>query len=162
MKVRETELPGIGHKVEMITRNNEKLAIITHDDGRREMYHFQEDDHEECISGILLSDEEARQISAILGGMVYKPKALETVEVAIDELIIEWFKIEKNAPAVNQTIGDLSVRQNYQVTVIAIVRKSHEKILNPGPDTVIEEGDTLVISGERKELKSLIKEKLSS
>lgn len=36
MKVRETELPGTGHKAEMITRNNEKLAIITHDDGRRE------------------------------------------------------------------------------------------------------------------------------
>ncbi|WP_431020254.1 cation:proton antiporter regulatory subunit [Bacillus safensis] len=162
MKVRETELPGIGHKAEMITRNNEKLAIITHDDGRREMYHFQEDDHEETISGILLNDEEARQIAAILGGMVYKPKALETVEVAIDELVIEWFKIEKNAPAVQKSIGDLNVRQNYQVTVIAIVRKSHENILNPGPDTIIEEGDTLVISGERKELKNLIKEKLSS
>ncbi|ARD56957.1 cation:proton antiporter regulatory subunit [Bacillus safensis] len=162
MKVRETELPGIGHKAEMITRNNEKLAIITHDDGRREMYHFHEDDHEETISGILLNDEEARQIAAILGGMVYKPKALETVEVAIDELVIEWFKIEKNAPAVQRSIGDLNVRQNYQVTVIAIVRKSHEKILNPGPDTIIEEGDTLVISGERKELKNLIKEKLSS
>ncbi|KML13352.1 hypothetical protein VL07_03630 [Bacillus safensis] len=162
MKVRETELPGIGHKAEMITRNNEKLAIITHDDGRREMYHFQEDDHEETISGILLNDEEARQIAAILGGMVYKPKALETVEVAIDELVIEWFKIEKNAPAVKRSIGELNVRQNYQVTVIAIMRKSHEKILNPGPDTIIEEGDTLVISGERKELKNLIKEKLSS
>ncbi|MDR0122282.1 cation:proton antiporter regulatory subunit [Bacillus sp. FSL W8-0920] len=162
MKVRETELPGTGHKAEMITRNNEKLAIITHDDGRREMYHFQEDDHEESISGILLNDEEARQIAAILGGMVYKPKALETVEVAIDKLMIEWFKIEKNAPAVQQTIGDLSVRQYDQVTVIAIVRKSYEKMLNPGPETVIEEGDTLVISGERQEIKNLILKKLSS
>ncbi|WP_321999425.1 cation:proton antiporter regulatory subunit [Bacillus pumilus] len=162
MKVRETELPGIGHKAEMITRNNEKLAIITHDDGRREMYHFQEDDHEESISDILLNDEEARQIAAILGGMVYKPKALETVEVAIDKLMIEWFKIEKNAPAVQQTIGDLSVRQYDQVTVIAIVRKSYEKMLNPKPETVIEEGDTLVISGERQEIKNLILKKLSS
>lgn len=59
------------------------------------MYHFQEDDHEKSISGILLNAEEARQIAAILGGMVYKPKALETVEVAIDELIIEWFKMKK-------------------------------------------------------------------
>ncbi|MEK4184100.1 cation:proton antiporter regulatory subunit [Bacillus sp. FSL K6-1145] len=76
--------------------------------------------------------------------------------------MIEWFKIDKNAPAVQQTIGDLSVRQNDQVTVIAIVRKSHEKILNPGPETAIEEGDTLVISGERQEIKNLMKEKLSS
>ncbi|MGE6629106.1 cation:proton antiporter regulatory subunit [Bacillus sp. NPDC077027] len=162
MKVRETELPGIGHKAEIVTRNNDKLAIITHNDGRREMYHFDEDDHEESISSITLNDDEARQISAILGGVVYKPKALETVEVAIDELIIEWFKIEKGAPAVQKTIGDLDVRQNYDVTVIAMVKKTHEKILNPGPETLIEDGDTLVISGERKELKNLIKEKLSN
>ncbi|MBQ4815396.1 hypothetical protein KM880_01610 [Bacillus pumilus] len=100
-----------------------------------------------------------RQIATILGGMVYKPKALETVEVDIDELMIEWFKIEKNAPAIQQTIGNLNIRQNYQVTVIAIVRKSYEKMLNPGPETVIEEGDTLVISGERQEIKNLIKRK---
>nr|WP_313955725.1 hypothetical protein [Bacillus pumilus] len=35
-------------------------------------------------------------------------------------------------------------------------------MLNLGPKTVIEEGDTLVISGERQEIKNLIKEKLSS
>ncbi|WP_434476013.1 hypothetical protein [Bacillus pumilus] len=31
------------------------------------------------------------------------------------------------------------------------MRKSHEKMLNPVPETVIEEGDTLVISGEKQE-----------
>ncbi|MCP1529305.1 K+/H+ antiporter YhaU regulatory subunit KhtT [Bacillus pumilus] len=34
--------------------------------------------------------------------------------------------------------------------------------MNPGPETVIEEGDTLVISGERQEIKNLILKKLSS
>ncbi|MCY8825070.1 cation:proton antiporter regulatory subunit [Bacillus atrophaeus] len=162
MKVRESELPGIGQKVEILTRNQDKICIIIHDDGRRELYYFDENDHEECVTSVQFNDAEARQLSAILGGMAYKPKALESVEVALDDLIIEWFKVEAKAPAVQLTLGDLDVRQHYQVTVIAIVKKNQQKQLNPGADTVIEEGDTLVISGERKGLKKLIQEKLTA
>lgn len=63
---------------------------------------------------------------------------------------------------VHKTIGDLDVRQEYQATVIAILKKNQAKQLNPGSETVIEEGDTLVISGEREGLKRLIREKLTA
>ncbi|MCY7782557.1 MULTISPECIES: cation:proton antiporter regulatory subunit [unclassified Bacillus (in: firmicutes)] len=162
MRVRESELPGIGQKVEMITRNHDKISIIIHHDGRRELYYFDENDHEECVASVQFDDAEARQISAILGGMAYKPKALESVEAALDDLIIEWFKTETGAPAIHHTIGDLDAGKEYQVTVIAIIKKNQKKQLNPGSETVIDEGDTLVISGERNGLKRLIREKLTA
>lgn len=162
MKVRESELPGIGQKVEIITKNQDKISIILHDDGRRELYYFDENDHEECMASIEFNDEEARQISAILGGMTYKPKALETVEVALDDLVIEWFKTELQAPAVRRTIGELDIKKHYNVQVIAIVKKNQQTQLSPGFDALIEEGDTLVISGERSGLKKLIREQLTA
>ncbi|RWS42579.1 potassium transporter [Bacillus mycoides] len=161
MNIRESELPGIGYKFQIVTKGNEKMVIVIHDDGRREMYHF-DSDYEESISSISLRDSEARQIAAILGGMVYKPRALENVEMVFEGLAIEWFKVENNAPAIGKTIGDLEIRKTYSVTIIAVMKKNMKKLFNPGPETVIEEGDMLVVSGEREEIKKIINELLSN
>ena len=161
MNIRESELPGIGYKFQVVTKGNEKMVIVIHDDGRREMYHF-DSDHEESISSISLRDSEARQIAAILGGMVYKPRALENVEMVFEGLAIEWFKVENAAPAIGKTIGNLEIRKTYSVTIIAVMKKNMKNLFNPGPETVIEEGDMLVVSGEREEIKKIINELLSN
>lgn len=160
MDIRESKLPGIGYKFEILTKNQDKLVIVIHHDGRREVYHFDPDDQDEVVSNITFNDSEARQIAGIIGGMVYKPNALEVVDIALGDLVIEWYQVEHNAPAVNKTIGEIDIRNNFGVTVIAIKKKHTKKTINPRPDTVIETGDTLIISGERNQLNKLIKSKL--
>ncbi|CAH0276703.1 cation:proton antiporter regulatory subunit [Peribacillus sp. NPDC101481] len=160
MRIRESELPGIGQKFEIITRNDEKLVIVIHDDGRRELYHF-DNEHEDVISSITLNDQESRQMASIIGGMVYKPQALETIEMSLGDLVIEWFKVEPGSKAINQTIGAIDIRSNYNVTVIAHSKKGKKQLNNPGPDSIIETGDTLVISGERKDIRNLTRELLT-
>ena len=151
MQVRESDLPGIGRKIQINTRGGDKLIIIIHDDGRREMYHFEYDDPDQSISMITLDNNEARQIAAIVGGMTYTPKALERVDVAFDELIIEWYKTEPGYKSIGKSIGELNVRQNSGAMVIAVVEKNHNKTVNPGPDFVIPSEATLVVVGEREQ-----------
>lgn len=161
MNIRESELPGVGKKFEVITKNKDKMVIVIHDNGRRELYYFDQDDYEEYTASAAFDDSEARQIAAIIGGMTYKPKALETIEHAFDELVIEWFKVESGAKAANQSIGQLDIRQSYDVNIVAIVKRNHQKIHTPGPENLIEEGDTLIVSGERTQVKNMVKELLS-
>ncbi|MHB0887016.1 MAG: cation:proton antiporter regulatory subunit [Bacillota bacterium] len=151
----ESDLPGIGRKFQVSTAAGDKLAIVVHDDGRRELFHFKHDDPDESISMVTLNDLEARQVAGIVGGLTYRPRTLEEAEVEFDDLIVEWYRVEPNAQGLGKTIGELQVRLKTGAIIIAVVEKDHVKRVNPGPTQVINEGATLVVVGERAQLKAL-------
>lgn len=157
MDLREVDLPGIGRKFEAVTRRGDKVVLIVHDDGRREIHHYDDDDFDESISSVTFTDEEARQMAGILGGLVYKPKDLEKIELELDDLVIEWVKINENSIAINRTIADLDIRNRYDISIIALLKADKSKTLNPGADTLIEKGDTIVFSGERQHVRAATK-----
>ncbi|RKN85158.1 cation:proton antiporter regulatory subunit [Paenibacillus ginsengarvi] len=153
--IRESDLPGIGRKYEIETLSRERFVIVVHDDGRREIYTPDRSDPDDTVSVATLEDDEARAIGAILGGMHYKPKALETIEVALNDLIIEWYRIDDGYAAVGLTIGELDVRQKTGASIIAAVYPDHTHHINPGSDYRLRGGSTLIVAGERNQLKVL-------
>lgn len=152
MEIRESELPGIGRKFQMTNEAEEKIVIVVHDDGRREIFHFDHRDPDDSISMVTLTDEEARQIAFIVGGLMHKPKMLETIEMALGDLVIEWYRLEPGSKCVGRTIGELDIRRKSGATVIAVVGKGNDKQLNPGPDFVLAAESTIVVMGERKQI----------
>lgn len=151
--VRESDLIGIGKKYQIETEAGDHMVLVIHDDGRRELYR-QDDAENDTHCVMTLTDEESRQIAGILGGLSYKPKALETIEVALDDLRIEWYKVEPSNDGVNKTIGELDVRQQTGASIIAAIM-GDETIINPGPEYRIRPGATLVIAGKQKNIKQL-------
>lgn len=151
--VRESDLIGIGKKYQIETEAGDNMIIVIHDDGKRELYRSESEDSEtHCV--MTLSDEESRQVAGIVGGLSYKPKALETMEIALDDLRIEWYKVGELSDGVNKSIGELGVRQRTGASIIAAIREE-ETIINPGPEYRIAPGTTLVVAGKKANIKLL-------
>lgn len=155
MNIREADLLGIGKKFQAETHSGDKLSIIIHNDGRQEIYYFSQDNPDESVCMVTLEDDEARKIAGILGGMSYRPKALEKIETSLEDLVIEWLKVESTAKCVGKTIGELQIRQKSGGNVIGIIAKDRSTKVNPGPDAVLSAESTLIVSGERQHISRL-------
>jgi len=150
--IKETDLPGVGKKFVIAPKDGGKIIIIVHDDGLREIYHINEDAEDEVEHIISVDDAEARKIAGILGGLVYTPKAVETMRVDLKELTIDWHKLGACELTASKSIGELHVRKNTGVSIIGIIKKDRHSIVNPGPETHIHVGDTIVLAGTREQI----------
>lgn len=153
--ISEATLPGIGRKFQVEASSGERLTIVIHDDGIRELYHSNSTDPDELVPVITLTDGEARQVAGIIGGLTYVPKALPTTEMVVDDLVLEWYTIPRGAACVGKTIQDLRVRSQTGASIVSIIEPDRVKRINPGPDTVLNEAATLILAGDRRTVAAL-------
>ena len=153
--IRETSLPGVGRKFQVETTSGDRLVIVIHDDGTRELYHFTRKNPDQVASVVTLADSEARQIAGIIGGLTYVPKSLPSAEIVLDDLLLEWYTIEAGSACIGKTIRDLQVRTTTGASIVSIIEPDRVKRINPEADTGLNEGATLILAGDRKTISSL-------
>ena len=148
MNVKESDLPGVGKKFTLETDNGEVIVIL-HNTGRREVF-TRADPDEDSDKVLELTDKESRLFASVIEGAYFQPVADDPIEATLtdDDNLIEWLTVEKDSPLVGQTLAEADIRSEYGVSVIAV--QGEETVPNPEPDTVIEEGQTLVLIGPEK------------
>jgi len=149
MTVYETDVPGVGKKFEVEIGGDERLVLLLHHDGKRELFHKPDadSDAERLVS---LSAPLARKVGAIMQGAYFQPVETDDVEVPLGEAIIEWLDVDPGSPLIDRTLAEAHIRQQTGASVIAIQRDA-ETIANPDPDERIADGDILVTLGTRDE-----------
>jgi TrkA domain protein len=146
-ELRETRLPGVGVKYSLRLAHGGRLAVIQHLDGMREVYVFRHADDEDACAVFTLEDDESRQLGAVLGGAYERPKIVDDLEMAFGELAIEWVPVPDGSPAIGKSLAELAFRQDFGITVIAILREP-EPVAGAQPTDVVQRGDTLVTVGK--------------
>src|ERR1044072_1269217 len=119
--IREAFLPGVGHKFQVEVTSGDRIVIIIHDDGTREVYHFTRKNPDRVASVVTLADSEARQIAGIIGGFTYVPKSLPSAQMVIDDLLLEWYTITPGSACIGKTIRDLQVRTVTGASIVSII-----------------------------------------
>lgn len=150
MQVKEHDLPGVGKKFALTTNEGERMTVIIHNTGHREVYTFRGDE-EFPVCAVRLEDAEARMLGAILGGAYFQPAVAESMDMVLGQLSVEWFRVHPASPLAGRTIQDTAIRKRTGASVIAIIRGGRS-LPNPAPNDAIEADDTLLVVGDRQQV----------
>ena len=97
-EVTETQLPGVGVRYEFTTDDGERVGVLWHHSGRREVVVYDRDDPD--VGRTVLHLEHRRQPgpSTELLGAAQVSEAVGAVQQRIEGLAIEWVEVAESSP----------------------------------------------------------------
>lgn len=153
-EIREVRLPGVGVRYEFRTEHGDVVGVVAHRSGRREIYMASPDDRDRFELLLSLDEEDARTLVELLGASRVAEELAE-LQQRIEGLFIDWLPVPSDSPYAGRTVGDARIRTRTGVSVVAVIR-GEEAIAAPGPDTIIQASDYLVVVGTSSGIEQLV------
>ena len=92
---------------------------------------------------------------------ILRPSVIDFLELAFadesTDINIEEIPVSPSSELIETTLKDSGIRQNYNLTILAVKRADGAMLFNPLAETKIEADDTLIAVGEHKNLAELEK-----
>jgi len=152
-RIEETSLPGVGLRLDFTAEDGNRIGVVHHRSGRKELFVCTADDPDAAVVSLNLSDDDSHALSEALGGSTVVAN-LNDLQQRVEGLAIDWLSVDPGTPYVGKTVGDARIRTRTGVSVVAVIR-GEEPHPAPGPDFHIEASDTLVVVGTSEGIKSV-------
>ncbi len=143
--VTETQLPGVGVRHDLTTARGERVGVVLHRSGRRELLVYGHDDPDACRTALHLSPDESRTLAELLGATQVS-EVLATVQQRLEGVGLDWVTIPVGSPFAGSTIRRGQFRTQTGVSIVAVIR-GDTTIPAPGPDFELRADDVAVAVG---------------
>lgn len=143
-RVEETQLPGVGVRHEFDTETGQRVGVIVHRNGRREVVAYDMADPDVCATLLDLSTDDTRTLTELLGASQVT-EAVTAVQ-QLEGLTIEWITVAAGSPAVGTSIRDGEYRTRTGASIVAVIR-GDKSVPAPDPEFEFEDGDVVVAVG---------------
>lgn len=152
MEVKMADLPGVGKKISFETAEKQKVVLIIHHSGKRDLYFFQDTEEDEADYFLSLTSEETREMGAQLLGATYHPVDDDQMQIFQKQLVMEWIKLTPESPFVDKQIAESQIRTHTGASVIAVMHDD-EMIVSPDIHLVLKAGNTVMAAGTRDQIR---------
>lgn len=151
--VNEIPLPGIGVRYDFVTQEGDRVAVVHHRSGVRELALFERDDPDTSHDLLRLGPEDSRTLAELLG-VSQVAKDLSELEQDVEGLAIDRLPLERGSPFDGKTIGETAARTRTGVSIVAVLREGSAHPA-PGPEFELRRSDTLVVVGTPRGIEEL-------
>ena len=69
--------------------------------------------------------------------------------------MLQWYTIEPGSYCIGKTIRDLQIRTVTGASIVSLIEPDRGKRTNPEADTMLNEGATLILAGDRRTIDAL-------
>ena len=152
-EVSETPLPGVGVRHEFSTVDGERIAVVTHRTGRRELAIYDKADPDACTTVLHLNPDDTRTLAELLGASPVS-EAVAAVQQRLEGLAIDWVTIPAESHVVGATIAEGAFRTRTGASIVAVIRGT-TTVPAPEPDHRFEAGEVAVAVGTTEGLAQL-------
>lgn len=152
MEMKMADLPGVGKKISFQTAEKQKVVIITHHSGKRDLYFFQDADEDEADYFLTLTSEETREMGAQLLGAAFQPVDDDQMLLYQKQLVMEWITLTTESPFVDKQISESRIRTHTGASVIAVMH-GDDVTVSPDIHMVLKAGDTVMVAGKRDHIR---------
>ncbi len=144
-QIDETQLPGVGTRLEFVTHEGNRVGVIHHRSGRRELFLCRADDPDVAALTLELDDDESRALAESLGASPVM-EVVGQLQHQIEGLAIDWLSVSPDSPYEDASIGDTRARTRTGVSIVAVIRDT-TTFPAPGPQFTLEANDVMVVVG---------------
>ena len=152
MEINETLLPGVGVCFDFVSKAGPRVGVVTRSSGRRELVIYDQDDPDAVANSIDLSTTEALTLAGFLSDISIT-EIQGGLAGLIEGIAVDWVTVPSDFEA--RSIGDAAVRGRTRASIVAVVTDG-EVDSAPGPERLIEPGDTLVVVGTPESLEAVV------
>ena len=151
-EIEETLLPGVGVRHEFTSDGGERVVLVTHRTGRRELAIYDRDDPDLRRAVVHLSVDDTTALGELIGAS-HVSETVRRVQ-QLEGVAMDWVTVGSTSPGVGASIGDGAYRTRTGASIVAIVR-GDSTIPAPGPEARFASGDVVVAVGTPAGLEQL-------
>jgi TrkA domain protein len=153
-EINEVDLPGVGVRYEFVTNQGQRVGVVAHRSGRREVYVADPEDPDKFKRVLGLSEDDARTLAEVLGA-ARVARELAELQQRVEGLAIDWLPVREDSPYAHRSIGDARVRSRTGVSIVALIR-GDDAVPAPGPSEEMRPGDYLVVVGTERGIEEVV------
>lgn len=94
-----------------------------------------------------------------MAGMALRPSVMDFLDILVHsddmDMWLEEIHVEPESSFDGVKLGETQLRERAGITILAVRRSGSAMIVNPGPNTILQSGDTLIILGAREDVDRL-------
>jgi len=153
LQIHETKLPGVGVRFDFTAKGGERVGVILHRSGRRDLIVCSPQDPDVCQEVLHLDEEEALALVEALG-VSHITEETARLQLALGGLSIDWVLVSADSPSAGRTVYDVEHVKVVEASIVAVVRD--EKTIASPPSTFeLKADDTAVLVGTREGVDAL-------